>query len=396
MDDLITPAAAEDLILGAMKRLETVTVALEDSARHVLAAPLVADRPLPPYDRVMMDGVACRAADTASSGGILTIAGLHAAGAPPPPGLPPGHCWEIMTGAALPADCDAVIPYEEVTIEAAEARITDPEGVIPGRHIHRAGSDFPAGAELVPAGRRLGSREAAVAATVGASAITIRRPPRIRILTTGDELVAPSEVPGTHQVRQSNASSLAAALAAWGPAEVRARHLPDDEELLAEAIGGAMTDADLLLLCGGISKGRRDYVRAALEVQAGPPAFHGVAQRPGKPLAFWPSPVPVFALPGNPISVLVGFHRFVLPALSAMTGVPWSRRTVVLDQPFTFAPPLAYHLPVALTDGHRALPAPLANSGDFASAIPSDGMVELPAERDEFPAGVPLPYLPWL
>ncbi|NNC86920.1 MAG: molybdopterin molybdotransferase MoeA [Akkermansiaceae bacterium] len=396
MNELITPAAAEGLILDGLPVLGTIPVPLGEAARHVLATPLAADRPLPPHDRVMMDGIACRVAEAIAGGGELTIAGLHPAGAAEPGALPAGHCWEIMTGAALPPDCDCVVPYEEIEKMPPKVLIRNTAALSAGQNIHSLGSDFAPGAELVPAGRRLGPRELAVAATVGATTITVRRPPRVAIITTGDELVPPDQAPLPHQVRQSNAPSLAGALAAWGPAVVRARHVPDEEAALGDAIDGALADCDLLLLCGGISKGQRDYVRPVLETRLGPPALHGVAQRPGKPLAFWRGPVPVFALPGNPISVLVTFHRFVLPALAAMHGQAWSRRTVTLAEDFSFRPPVAYHLPVTLTADGRAVPAPLANSGDFASAIPSDGFIELPADQDEFPAGFAAPYLAWL
>ena len=343
----------------------------------------------------MMDGICFRAADARSGAGRLPIAGLHPAGAPVPGPLPEGSCWEIMTGAVLPPDCDTIVRYEDVRCEDGHAHL-DPAEAIPGRHLHAAGSDFRAGDELVPGGTRLGSREIAVAATVGATEVRVAAIPRITIITTGDELVPSGEIPAAHQVRQSNNHSLQAALAVWGSTEPVMLHVPDDEAAHTAAFETALRTSDLVLACGGISRGKRDLVRPVLEKLLGAPEFRGIAQRPGKPLAYWKGPPPVFALPGNPMSVLVCFHRYVLPALAAMSGTPWQRRRVALTSRFEFKPPFAYFLPVVLDENHRAGPTPTANSGDFATAITSDGFIELPADQDEFPPGTSVAYQPWL
>ena len=395
MDNLITPAAAEELILANLPRLDVEAVPMTGAAGRILAAPLLADRALPPYDRVMMDGICFRAADARSAAGRLPIAGLHPAGAPTPGPLPEGSCWEIMTGAVLPPDCDTIVRYEDVNCEGGHAHI-DPALAIPGKHLHAAGSDFSPGDQLVPAGTRLGSREIAVAATVGATDVPVVAAPRIRIITTGDELVPPGEIPAAHQVRQSNNHSLQAALAVWGSTDPVMLHVPDDEAAHTAAFESALATSDLVLICGGISRGKRDFVRPVLEKLLGAPAFHGVAQRPGKPLAFWEGPPPVFALPGNPMAVLVCFHRYVLPALAAMSRTPWQRRRVTLTSQVDFAPPFAYFLPVSLDGHHQAEPTPTANSGDFATAITSDGFIELPGDHDGFPPGTSVAYQPWL
>jgi len=395
MDPLISPTQAEDLVLGNLPRLPVAETALADSARRILAGPLVADRPLPPYDRVMMDGIAFRVADAREQAGKLRIAGLHPAGAPAPSTLPNGCCWEIMTGAILPPDCDTIIRYEEITREG-EQSCFDLQHAEPGKDIHRAGSDSQPGDKLVPSGTRLGAREMAIAATIGATSLPTVASPRIAVVTTGDELVSPETTPEPHQIRRSNNAALEAALANWGVAQTHSHHLEDDEALVTAGLRAALGSSDLVLVCGGISKGKRDFVRPALESLLGEPFFHGVAQRPGKPLAFWKGPPPVFALPGNPMAVLVCFHRYVLPALAAMSGSPWQRRTVPLVSEVRFPRPLALFLPVALTSDHRAEPLASANSGDFVSSIPSHGMIELPADRDTFPAGTTAPYQPWL
>ncbi len=398
MDPLITPAEAEAIVLRQFPVLESEEVSLHSAYGRILAAALVADRPLPPYHRVMMDGICF---PSASPGGdpVLRVAGIHPAGAPAPAPLANGHCWEVMTGACLPPDCDTVVPYEDITRPDAEHVTFPANSAHPGKFIHRCGSDFAAGEVLAPAGARLDSRVTAVAATIGATSLPVLRKPRVTIFTTGDEVVAPDSSPAPHQVRQSNAPSLRAALRDLGTELCHHEHLPDDQAATLSALRKNL-DADLILLCGGISRGKRDYVRSVIESLHGPPAFHGVSQRPGKPLAFWPGSPPIFALPGNPMSVLVCFHRYVRPFLDGMQRQPTPLRTVQLTGPtFRFEPPFSCFLPVRLRqDGATLLaePMPLANSGDFASSIDSDGFIELPPGQQDFPEGFLAPFREWL
>ena len=397
MNPLISPTVAEAIALAHLPDLETEEVALEQASGRILAQELRADRSLPPYNRVMMDGICFRQGGSECPE-VLTVAGVHPAGAPEPGPLEQGQCWEIMTGACLPPDCDTVVPYELIVREGEAQVALDPENASVGKHIHPAGSDFQAGDLLVPINRPVDSRVAAVAATVGATTLKVLRRPRIAIYTTGDEVVAPSEAPAPHQVRQSNAASLRAALKKLGAEIVHLQHLPDDKDATTAAVRDHL-NVDLILLCGGISKGKYDFVRPVIESLLGAPAFHGVAQRPGKPLAFWAGPPPVFALPGNPMSVQVTFHRYVRPFLDALLKQPTSLRMVALGSPIRFEPPFAYSLPVILREEGAttlALPTPLSNSGDFASAIDSDGFIELPGDQQIFPEGFLVPFREWL
>lgn len=369
---------------------------LAEAQGRILATGLVADRPLPPYNRVMMDGICFRMADLERNHSLM-IAGDHAAGAPEPEPLAPGHCWEVMTGASLPSDCDTVLPYEQIMREGNNVTC-DPESAVPGRFIHMRGSDHATGDLLVPKYARMDSRVAAVASTVGATSLRLLKQPRVVIFTTGDEVVDPGTGPAPHQVRQSNAASLRAALAVLGADLVHHQHLPDNPDATATAVREHL-GSDLILLCGGISKGKYDFVRPVIESLLGAPSFHGVAQRPGKPLAFWSGPPPVFALPGNPMSVQVTFHRYVRPFLEATQSQQSVVRTVSLASEIRFDPPFAWSIPVSLQQEKASLiakPTPLSNSGDFASAIESDGFIELPADQKDFPRGSLLPFRSWL
>ncbi len=370
MDRLITLAEA-DTRTARLPTLGSGSVALADALGRCLAAPLAADRDFPPYRRAMMDGIAFAAA-TLPTTGPLIIAGLQAAGDPPPPPLPAGHAWEIMTGALVPADCDTVVPYED--LDHGRPR----PGFQPGRFIHAAGSDASAGSPLVAAGTPLGPVEIAIAASVGLTRLDVVRHARIAILSTGDEAVPPGRDPLPWQIRRSNGPMLDAMLRRRGNPVVFHDHAPDEPAACGALLDAALRDADLLLVCGGISKGKRDHVRPLLDARLGPPAFHGVAQRPGKPLAFWPGPPVVFALPGNPVSVLATFTRHVLPALARMEGRPATPpRLAMSGLPAPLAE-FSWLLTVAPGPDGILQARPPANSGDFISVAGCTGLVELP------------------
>ncbi len=400
MDKLISPHEAETLILQHCDAIDVEKISLHHAFGRQLREDLHADRSLPPFDRAMMDGICFHSsslqdAETQS----LQIAGLHAAGSPEPERLAKGSCWEIMTGALVPSDCDTLINYESVSIDHKIANFSKNE-VIPSRYIHKSGSDFAQGDKLLSSGNFFGSRELAVAATVGASEVVVSKLPRIAIITTGDELVEIHQSPAAHQIRQSNGISLLGALHKLGLSNVKHQHVRDDLESLKIVLSSALQETDIILLCGGISKGKKDFVGVALNELLGKPLFHGIAQRPGKPLAFWSGATKVFALPGNPLSVLVTFHRYVLPAL-ANNGlrVPAPMR-VALSHDYTFKPPLSAFIPAIISQNdslvYEAELKPVQNSGDFATAIGTDGFIELAADQELFAKGTILVFRPWL
>ncbi len=371
--------------------LAPISLPLGETLGAALVTAIRADRPLPPYSRSMMDGIAFRSAGL-SGGEMLDIAGLHAAGDPPPDALPTAHAWEIMTGAPVPEDCDTIVPYEDLHWEMGGAkRVRLPSSFVPGRFIHRAGSDSDSGDILVKPGTVIGVPEIAIAASVGLTELEVTRKPRIAILTTGDEAVAPGTTPEPWQIRRSNGAALAASLTVNGLEIVFHHHAPDDETELGKLLDLALASADLLVISGGISKGKRDFIRPLLEARLGPPTFHGVKQRPGKPLAFWPGPPAVFALPGNPVSVLTTYARYVRPAISLLCGVP------IMEALHTAPPGLSplqdftYLMPFS-QPGNLALPPP--NSGNFTSISGATGILEIPPASG-FTAGMRLRYYPF-
>lgn len=366
---LITPAEATEIILSNLEELPSEKISFRESLGRILREPLSADRAFPPFDRVTMDGIAFKG----NGGSEYRLHGLHPAGAPISGALPSGMCWQIMTGASLPLDCDTVVPYEEVEFSETHARLTG--DAVAGRFIHRVGTDAQAGDLLVERGTRIGPAQLGLAASVGLTELEVTRRPRIHILSTGDEMISPEETPEPHQLRQSNGLTLKAAIEEWGAAEITLTHLPDDLEATTQGIKSAMTKSDLVILSGGISKGLKDYVRPAIESLVGEPLFHGVAQRPGKPLAFWPG---VAALPGNPNSTLIAFHRYLVPALDQMVGKESSQAiTLPLEAPVEAHERLTLLLPSIITGDGKIRPMVPQNSGDFVTPMSATGFVEI-------------------
>jgi molybdopterin molybdotransferase len=316
----------------------------------------------------------------------------------------PGACIEIMTGAVLPTGADCVVPYEETTREGEFVVVSAPaQKFSAGNAVHRRGTDQPAGGVIVRAGARLGGREVAVAAACGYANVTVSQQPRIAIVATGDELVDVGAPVAAHQVRRSNDYGLRAALAQAGWPLVERFHLRDVPQEIEHMLWHILAEFDVVIVTGGISKGKFDFLPAELERQKVRKIFQGVAQRPGKPFWFGLSSrqKPVFALPGNPVSSYTCLHRYVLPALAHAAGATiGSQPRVTLAAPVVFKAPLTYFLPVKLSTGPRgeslATPDPGNTSGDFAGLVGSDGFVELPPGPAEFAAGTLVPFHAWV
>lgn len=400
---MLTPAEAEAQVLAHVAAFPTEECPLAEAHGRVLRQPIKADRDLPPFDRVTLDGYALRAASLAAGVTSFRVAGVQAAGMRPfELGPGPDACVEIMTGAVLSTGADCVVPYEETRREGDRVTIEAGGRFAAGHAIHAAGSDFPAGKIIVPAGVRLTAREIAVAASCGAAVLPVSRRPKIAVVSTGDELVDVDAIVAPHQVRRSNDYALRAALVAAGWPQVDRFHFHDMRHEIEHQLWHILAEVDVVLLTGGVSKGKFDHLPAALETLGVRKIFHGVAQRPGKPFWFGQDArrKSVFALPGNPVSAYTCLHRYVLPALDRASGLAGTPpRPIRLAEAVRFAPPLACLMPVKLradaAGGQVAVPAPTNTSGDFASLVGTDGFVELPAAQDDFPAGYVAPYRAW-
>ncbi len=401
---MLTPAEAEKLMLGALVPFPAEDCALAAVHGRVLRAELRADRDLPPFDRVTLDGYALRTAALAGGQRTFRIEATQAAGMRPfKLGPAPDACVEIMTGAVLPTGADCVVPYEETENSGAKMNLRPGATWSNGRAVHRRGSDHHAGEVIVKAGTRITGREIAVAAAIGATTLPVTRVPNIAVVATGDELVEIGDAVAPHQIRRSNDYALRAALGLAGYPRVERFHLHDMRHEIEHMLWHIIAEFDVILITGGVSKGKFDFLPAELDAQGVRKIFHGVAQRPGKPLWFGLNPdgKPVFALPGNPVSAYTCLHRYVLPALAHASGLPLAApRQAALAESVSFLPPLAYFLPVRIASGERgellATPDPSNTSGDFAGLVGTDGFVELPAGQAEFPAGYVAPFRPWI
>jgi molybdopterin molybdotransferase len=392
---------ALELLLKCPPLMAAERCRLVDATGRVLRENVAADRAVPAFDRVMMDGYALRFADWQAGHRSFRVTGSAPAGhAAVSLSAEIGSCVEVMTGAPCPSGADCIVPVEEVVGgDPGCVKFSEAAAPVAGRFIHRAGSDAAAGQILLESGVLLGSREIGVAASCGAAWLEVSRVPEIAVIATGDELVGVDEFPAPHQIRQSNAHSLAAALRLGGYPPRHVGVLNDEISAARPVIEELLAAHDWLVLTGAVSKGARDFVPTLLADLGCREIFHGVAQRPGKPAGCWigPGGQVVMALPGNPVSALTGLHAFVFPALAVASGLPRpSLRRVVMGDGAMQLSGFTRHLPVTLRADGRAEPAATGNSGDFIGLLNSDGFVTLPPRGEAHAISAAFPFTPWL
>lgn len=316
---LLSVEAAEALILERVApRGGAEAVALAEALGRVLAAPLRAATPLPPFFNSAVDGYAFRHADLAREGETrLALGGRVAAGERAVP-LTPGAAARVFTGAPMPAGADTVMMQEDARTEGGFLLL--PRGLAPGANCRPAGEDVPAGAEALPAGTRLRAPEIGLAAALGFAALPVTPRLRVGVFSTGDELAPPGAPLGPSQTYDSNRFTLMAMLAALPVAVSDLGILPDHAGATARALAAAAASHDLLLTSGGVSTGEADHVRAAIE-GAGRLVFWRLAVKPGRPAAMGVvGGTPVLGLPGNPVAAVVTFLHLVRPLVLRLTG----------------------------------------------------------------------------
>ena len=389
---MITVTEAYQLVLANKLRLKSTEVPLTEALGRVLDENIQADRPFPPFNRVTMDGIAISFNTFSTGTRDFPIEKVQAAGDEPYWLLNEGYCVEVMTGAILPEQTDVVIRVEDITISEGMAKVNIHQ-VERFQNIHLCGSDKPAGTVLLKKGVLLGPVELSVAASVGKSTLKVLQYPKTVIVSTGDELVPVSEIPASHQIRISNSYAIFSFLKKWGiPAEMI--HLPDNEEHVQHKIKELLDQFELIILSGGVSAGKFDYIPKALKEAGIQSFFHKVSQRPGKPFFFGSNEnTRVFALPGNPVSTLLCVVRYLIPWLKESLGLEHAiQPKVKLLKSIVFNAPLTFFVPVKLTANQEipileAYPLPGNGSGDFANLLDADGFIELPENENEFQAG---------
>ncbi len=391
---MLTPAEAEKLIAQHLPGMPVESLPLAQCAGAVLRENIYAERDQPPFDRVAMDGIAVDSGTVRGGTRRLRIQAMQAAGDPPLSLGARDACIEVMTGAVLPANCDAVVKIEEIEALDGLATLAGGVGVEPWQNVHRRASDTAQGAFLLSAGTKLSAPEVAIVASAGMARVRVSAQPAIAVISTGNELIEPGEPILPHQIRRSNAYGIAAALRRHGFQRVADDHVPDEAARLRERLKFHLDTHDVLVLSGGVSMGKLDLVPAALQELGVRMVFHHVQQRPGKPLWFGVSATGsmVFALPGNPVSTLVCLARYVVPALfDSMAQASRPQEKIALGEPVTVKSALANFMPVRVEVDEWArpwaLPRPTNGSGDFTALAGTDGFVELPPGPDTFPKG---------
>jgi molybdopterin molybdotransferase len=398
---VLTTAEASSRILAAMPRWPAKTVALADATGRVLRQAVVAERDQPPFDRVTMDGIAIAHADYAKDQRSFPVQSTQMAGEPASR-LDAGSCIEIMTGASLPDGADCIVPVERIRVADGVATLEDGYAAEQRQFIHARASDYAQGDQLLTAGRRFSPLDVAVIASAGLAEVDVAMPPVIRIVSTGDELVPPGKPIAAHQVRMSNGPAIMAMLGSHGYDDTLHEHVVDQRDALEARIAAHLEAADVIVLSGGVSMGKADYVPDVLDKLGVEIVFHKVMQRPGKPMWFGMAPgeKPVFALPGNPVSALVCCRQYVIPGLDKASGMIDSPPEFAsLAGDVTFNPDLTCYQPVKLVSNAAgqvlAMPVRTNTSGDFAALSGTDGYVELPREKSFFPTGTPVRLFRW-
>ena len=321
-DGLVPVEEARERILSQIKPLQPLELPLQEAEGCVLAQDVVAGSDIPDFPSSAMDGFAVRSSDVAGASPAspveLRIVGRALIGQRPDATVGGGETVRIATGAPIPAGADAIVPIEncEVVTDVIRILAASPEG----KHVRPTGEDVRGGETLLPAGRRLGAPELGLLATAGFSHPLVPPRPRVVLLSTGDELIPPSQAPEYGQVRDSNAYLLFGALREVGAVPMMAGIVRDDADELKETVLSHLVQADAFVSSGGVSVGERDVVKAAF-FKRGDLDFYRVAMQPGMPQGFGHiEGKPFFGLPGNPVSVFVSFEIFIRPALRKMMG----------------------------------------------------------------------------
>lgn len=382
---MISVEKAEKLVLAQAKSFGREKIPLSESLGRVLAEDIFADRPYPPFNRATMDGIAI--SFDAFKNGIkaFQITSTVAAGQKPYELKNTHECVQIMTGAALPNSCDTVIPIEEIKIKKDIATI-NPISVKKGQFIHPKGVDKKKGEVVLQKGTLINPTVIPVLASVGAAEVTVAGLPKVAVITTGDELVEVDKKPNPYQIRRSNGYAIESLLSEF-KIQVDKYHLQDDSELIKRTLQRYFKMYDILILSGGVSKGEFDYVYRVLEELTVKKLFHGIAQKPGKPMWFGKHEkgAVVFALPGNPVSSFLCMRRYVIPFIEKSLRIKkhsYISNAILKKDTFSIPDLTLFTQGILSTENGRLFVEPLPHngSGDFISLVGADCFIELPSQ----------------
>ena len=372
-------------------------IPLSQATGRILAEDIVADRDFPPFNRATKDGIAINYKAIEKGQTTFKIEGVVAAGMPSCSLSDTANCLEIMTGAVLPENADTVIMYEHVIIENGWATLIKPPSK--GQDIHPQGSDQKKGNVVLRKFCTITPAEIGVLAAVGKATLKVRALPSTAIVSTGNELVNVSEPPLPHQIRKSNIHTLFSALGQEG-IEPTPLHLADDKESIRKVLRKSLQEHKVILLSGGVSKGKYDFIPEILNELQVEKIFHGVKQRPGKP--FWfgvqkETGTVVFSFPGNPVSTFVNYTTYFKDWLKQSLGIPLSEIKVALKEEVVIKGELTLLLRAKLHLLDGKLQASLVKengSGDLNSLVPTDGFIVVAPNKEVYEIGEYVVFIP--
>lgn len=395
-----------DVVLGGIGAMDPIQLPLLDAQGLLLAEDVTSELPLPAFDNSAVDGYAVRAVDTRSARPdapvTLPVVGDVAAGARSRSGMGPGLAMRIMTGAPMPAGADAVVPLEDTDRGLARVAIRRP--ALSGECVRRAGEDLRAGTLALRSGAALGPQQLGLLASVGRDRVLVRPRPRVLVISTGSELVEVGQRPVFGQVPDANSFMLTAAAKDAGADARRVGIVGDDHSELLDLLESQLLRADVLVTTGGVSMGAFDVVKQALS-DLGTVEFVRVAMQPGKPQGFGhlSGKVPIFCLPGNPVSSLVSFEVFVRPAIRKLLGkrnLQRARVRAVALEPIDSIPGLRQYRRGVLhresSGGYSVSMAGGQGSHLVASLASSNCLVVIDEDVTEIRPGAPVTVIPLL
>ncbi len=395
---MITVQKALDILRENLQDFGTEKIPLSKASERILAESLSADRDLPPYDRITMDGI-CIAYDSYKKGSrSWNIQEIAAAGFSKKNLHNSTDCIECMTGAIMPSNADTVIRYEDLIIENNIASLIPDVIVKDQQNVHFKGIDRKLGEIIVHPNVAMSPAELGVAATIGKHEILVKRLPEIMIISTGDELVDIDQKPLDHQIRKSNISRIQSSLLSFGIA-AKTDHLLDDQEAIKVKIDNYLKAFDIIILSGGVSKGKYDFIPSVMESLGVKKLFHKIKQRPGKPFWFGKTDeCTIFAFPGNPVSSFLCMQKYFMywMALCLQNKSEFNSFGMLTEDVF-FQPELEYFLEVKLSMNEQAqiLATPFKGngSGDLANLVKADAFIQLPINKSHFKKGEVYPLL---
>jgi molybdopterin molybdotransferase len=382
--DLISVNKATEIVLSNARDFGVESIDFQKSFGRVLAKEIKADRDFPPFDRVTMDGIAVKGDVYLNGQRNFALESVQFAGEAQKILKNANACIEVMTGASLPIGTDSIIRYEDIDIKDGMASLSDDLEMF--KNVHVKGNDRLAGEVLLPKGHMIKHADLAVLATTGNSKVDVKSLPKVAIVTSGDELVEVSETPLPHQIRKSNIYAISSVINSYAE-ELKHFHIKDSLNESIKTLSEICADYDVIVLSGGVSAGKKDYLPEALKEVGIEKLFHKIAQRPGKPIWFGRNKnTVVFALPGNPVSSFMCAMRYVLPWFKKSIGLSMKTEIAVLVKDVTFKPSLSYFMQVKLSKENgllNAYPIEGGGSGDLANLSLADAFLELPESESE-------------